>query len=52
MPNKGKKKNNKIENLTQKIVEILRKDNSKTYNYKELAFKLMIQVVETRLQRN
>ncbi len=50
MPNKGKKKNNKIENLTQKIVEILRKDNSKTYNYKELASKLGVDDPSSRNQ--
>ena len=50
MPNKGKKKIKKIDNLTQKILDILRKDNSKTYNYKELAFKLDVDDPSSRNQ--
>lgn len=50
MPKNKRKKNNKIENLSQTILEILRKDHSKSYNYKQIAAKLQLDDASSRNQ--
>lgn len=50
MPKHKKKKNNKIENLSQTILTILRKDHSKAYTYKEIAAKLQLDDPSSRNQ--
>lgn len=50
MPKHKRKKNNKIENLSQTILEILRKDHSKSYNYKQIAAKLQLDDASSRNQ--
>ncbi len=50
MPKHKRKKNNKIENLSQTILEILRKDHSKSYNYKQIATKLQLDDPSSRNQ--
>ena len=51
MPNhKRKKKNHKIENLSQIIVNILRKDHSQAFNYKQIAAKLQLDDPSSRNQ--
>lgn len=47
---KKKKKNKKIENLSKIILDILRKDHSKTYNYKQIAAKLQLDDPSSRNQ--
>ena len=47
---KRKKKNNKIENLSQTILNILRKDHSKAFNYKQIAAKLQLDDPSSRNQ--
>ncbi|MDX1782662.1 MAG: ribonuclease R [Aequorivita vladivostokensis] len=48
--NKRKKKNNKIENLSQTILNILRKDHSQAFNYKQIAAKLQLDDPSSRNQ--
>ncbi|MCG2417493.1 ribonuclease R [Aequorivita sp. F47161] len=48
--NKRKKKTNKIENLSQTILNILRKDHSKSFNYKQIAAKLQLDDPSSRNQ--
>ncbi|MDN3723071.1 ribonuclease R [Aequorivita sp. SDUM287046] len=48
--NKQKKKNNKIENLSQTILNILRKDHSQTFTYKQIAAKLQLDDPSSRNQ--
>ncbi len=51
MPNhKRKKKNHKIENLSQTILNILRKDHSQAFNYKQIAAKLQLDDPSSRNQ--
>lgn len=47
---KSKKKNNKIENLSQTILNILRKDHSQAFNYKQIAAKLQLDDPSSRNQ--
>ena len=47
---KRKKKNNKIKNLSQTILNILRKDHSKAFNYKQIAAKLQLDDPSSRNQ--
>ncbi|QAA82287.1 RNB domain-containing ribonuclease [Aequorivita sp. H23M31] len=47
---KYKKKKNKIENLSQTILDILRKDHSKPYTYKQIAAKLQLDDASSRNQ--
>ncbi|QQX77632.1 MULTISPECIES: ribonuclease R [Aequorivita] len=47
---KQKKKNNKIENLSQTILNILRKDHSQAFNYKQIAAKLQLDDPSSRNQ--
>ncbi|HPE82669.1 MAG TPA: ribonuclease R [Aequorivita sp.] len=47
---KRKKKNNKIENLSQTILNILRKDHSQAFNYKQIAAKLQLDDPSSRNQ--
>ncbi|MBG42512.1 MAG: ribonuclease R [Aequorivita sp.] len=47
---KRKKKNNKIENLSQTILNILRKDHSQAFNYKQTAAKLQLDDPSSRNQ--
>lgn len=47
---KNKRKKNKIENLSQTILNILRKDHSKSYNYKQIAAKLQLDDASSRNQ--
>ncbi len=47
---KRKKKNNKIENLSQTILDILRKDHSQAFNYKQIAAKLQLDDPSSRNQ--
>ncbi|OAD90990.1 ribonuclease R [Aequorivita soesokkakensis] len=47
---KRKKKNNKIENLSQTILNILRKDHSQAFNYKQIASKLQLDDPSSRNQ--
>ncbi|MEM0517454.1 ribonuclease R [Aequorivita flava] len=48
--NKRKKKTNKIENLSQTILNILRKDHSQAFNYKQIAAKLQLDDPSSRNQ--
>lgn len=48
--NKRKKKNSKIENLSQTILAILRKDHSQAFNYKQIAAKLQLDDPSSRNQ--
>lgn len=50
MPKHKRKKNNKIENLSQTILSILRKDHSKAYTYKDIATKLQLDDPSSRNQ--
>ena len=50
MPKNQRKNNNKIENLSQTILNILRKDHSKSYNYKEISAKLQLDDASSRNQ--
>lgn len=50
MPKHKRKKNNKIENLSQTILNILRKDHSKPYTYKQIAAKLQLDDASSRNQ--
>src|SRR5690554_4222520 len=50
MPKHKRKKNNKIENLSQTILNILRKDHSKAYTYKDIAAKLQLDDPSSRNQ--
>ena len=47
---KRKKNNNKIENLSQTILNILRKDHSQAFNYKQIAAKLQLDDPSSRNQ--
>ncbi len=47
---KRKKKSNKIENLSQTILNILRKDHSQAFNYKQIAAKLQLDDPSSRNQ--
>ncbi len=47
---KRKKKNNKIENLSQTILNIFRKDHSQAFNYKQIAAKLQLDDPSSRNQ--
>ncbi|WP_347373606.1 ribonuclease R [Aequorivita sp. Q41] len=47
---KRKKKINKIENLSQTILNILRKDHSQAFNYKQIAAKLQLDDPSSRNQ--
>ena len=47
---KRKNKNNKIENLSQTILNILRKDHSQAFNYKQIAAKLQLDDPSSRNQ--
>jgi len=47
---KRRNSSNKIENLTQSILAILRKDHSKPHNYKQLASKLGVDDPSSRNQ--
>lgn len=48
--NKRKKNTNKIENLSQTILNILRKDHSQAFNYKQIAAKLQLDDASSRNQ--
>lgn len=48
--NQRKKKTNKIENLSQTILNILRKDHSQPFNYKQIAAKLQLDDPSSRNQ--
>ena len=48
--NKRKKKTNKIENLSQTLLNILRKDHSQAFNYKQIAAKLQLDDPSSRNQ--
>lgn len=48
--NKRKKNTNKIENLSQTILNILRKDHSQAFNYKQIATKLQLDDPSSRNQ--
>ncbi|CAM3340609.1 ribonuclease R [Aequorivita lipolytica] len=48
--NKRKKNTNKIENLSQTILNILRKDHSQAFNYKQIAAKLQLDDPSSRNQ--
>ncbi|SRX72556.1 ribonuclease R [Aequorivita antarctica] len=51
MPKQKRKiKNNKIENLSQTILNILRKDHSQAFNYKQIAAKLQLDDPSSRNQ--
>ncbi|MFD0964675.1 ribonuclease R [Pseudofulvibacter geojedonensis] len=50
MPRKKKKVKNKIPNLTNTILKILKKDPKKTYNYKQIAAKLGVNDPSSRNQ--
>ena len=47
---KKRKKNNKIQGLSQSILAILRKDHSKPHNYKQIAAKLGVDDASSRNQ--
>ena len=47
---KKRRSSNKIENLSQKILKILRKDHSKPHNYKQIAAKLELDDASSRNQ--
>jgi len=48
--NKRKKSKNKIDNLSQTILNILRKDHSQAFNYKQIAAKLQLDDPSSRNQ--
>ena len=48
--NKRKKSKNKIDNLSQTILSILRKDHSQAFNYKQIAAKLQLDDPSSRNQ--
>lgn len=48
--NKRKSKTNKIDNLSQTILNILRKDHSQAFNYKQIAAKLQLDDPSSRNQ--
>lgn len=48
--NKRKKNTNKIENLSQTILNIIRKDHSQAFNYKQIAAKLQLDDASSRNQ--
>lgn len=48
--NKRKKSKNKIDNLSQTILKILRKDHSQAFNYKQIAAKLQLDDPSSRNQ--
>jgi len=50
MPNRKKRRNKKIENLSQSILTILRKDNENPINYKQIAAKLGVDDPSSRNQ--
>lgn len=50
MTNRRKKKSNKISNLTNTILSILKKDRNQTYNYKQIAAKLGVNDTSSRNQ--
>ncbi len=50
MPRHLRKKNNKIENLSKTILNILRKDHSKPYSYKQIASILQVDDASSRNQ--
>ena len=50
MPQKKRRKNTNIENLAQTILNILRKDHSQAYNYKQIASKLGVDDASSRNQ--
>lgn len=50
MPKKKREKKHKIENLSHTILEILRKDHNKSYNYKQIAAKLQVDDPSSRNQ--
>ena len=50
MKKKPKNKSPKINNLSKSIVDILRKDSGKTYNYKQIAAKLGVNDASSRNQ--
>jgi len=50
MPKHKRKKNNKIANLSQTILNILRKDHSKPYTYKQIAATLQLDDPSSRNQ--
>ncbi len=47
---RNKKKKNKIDNLTQTILDLLRKNHSKAYSYKEIAAKMGVDDPSSRNQ--
>ena len=50
MPQKKRRKKNKVENFAQTILNILRKDHSQAYNYKQIAAKLGVDDPSSRNQ--
>ena len=48
--NKRKPSHNKISNLTETILNILRKERNKTFNYKQIAAKLGVNDASSRNQ--
>ena len=48
--NKKKKSNNKISNLTNTILSILKKDKNQSFNYKQIASKLDVNDASSRNQ--
>ena len=50
MPQKKRRKNTNIENLAQTILNILRKDHSQAYTYKQIASKLGVDDASSRNQ--
>lgn len=50
MPQKKRRKKNKVENFAQTILNILRKDHSQAYNYKQIASKLGVDDASSRNQ--
>ena len=47
---RNKKSNNKISNLTNTILSILKKDRNQTFNYKQIAAKLGVHDASSRNQ--
>lgn len=50
MPRKKKKSNNKIPNLTEKLMKIFQKQHKKNFNYRQLASKLGVDDANSRNQ--
>ncbi len=50
MPRKKKKSNNKIPNLTEKLLKIFQKNHKKQFNYRQLATKLGVDDANSRNQ--